>query len=134
VIAVSRFTIVRSAPDNTGAIGSSTCFGSATSWSASGAPDETSPGSVSKVSGNCTSPANAKVTACPLPRSPRATTFAVVVVLGEVAAAAADVVAARTSARSGASLPSRCDEMSAATPITTSDTRPAIAYRRTSTA
>ena len=45
--------------------------GSAFSWSAStGKPVDMTPGSVSCTSGNCTSPANANVTACPLPRAP----------------------------------------------------------------
>ncbi len=54
VIAVSRFTIVTSACDMTGAIGSSTVFGFAASLLAA-------------EPSNCVSPANMNVTALPLP-------------------------------------------------------------------
>src|SRR5437588_268762 len=63
VMAVSRLTTARSAPDSTGVTGASTWAGSALSWSANGVPEEMAVGSVSRMSGNWVSPAKAKVTA-----------------------------------------------------------------------
>src|SRR5438270_1637313 len=65
LIAVSRLTTVKSAPDSTGASGANTWSGSALTRSdSSGSPVEAAPTSVSWMSTNWVSPAKANVTGC----------------------------------------------------------------------
>ncbi len=125
-MAVSRFTIVRSASESTGVIASSTWWGSARTCSASGGAFGGGPSSVSHTSGKFTSPANANVTALPLPRAPRvvAVAAAAVVLVGDAVVAAVGS-GVPTEARSSSSS-SRADEITIAPTTMTTVSTPAI--------